>query len=68
MHQCESDSSFCADLVVICDGVTIDRGESNITVSVLLCLTVILILLIWFGFRTIDHQAIEIDNLTKVVG
>jgi hypothetical protein len=33
----------------------------------LLCLTIIIFLLIWFGFRTIDHQAIEIDNLTKEV-
>jgi hypothetical protein len=33
----------------------------------LLCLTIILILLIWFGFRTIDQQAIKIDNLTKEV-
>jgi cell division protein FtsI/penicillin-binding protein 2 len=33
----------------------------------LLCLTIILFLLIWLGFRTIDQQAIEIDNLTKEV-
>jgi hypothetical protein len=33
----------------------------------ILCLAIILILLIWFGFRTIDHQANEIDNLTKKV-
>jgi hypothetical protein len=33
----------------------------------LLCFTIILILLIWFGFRTIDQQAFQINRLTKEV-
>jgi hypothetical protein len=33
----------------------------------LLCLTIILTLLVWFGFRTIDKQSIKIGNLTKEV-
>jgi cell division protein FtsI/penicillin-binding protein 2 len=41
--------------------------QAFIIKSGLLCLTVILILLIWFGFRTIDQQAIKIDSLTKEV-
>jgi cell division protein FtsI/penicillin-binding protein 2 len=41
--------------------------EDLIVKTGFLCLTVILILLIWFGFRTIDQQAIKIDSLTKEV-
>jgi hypothetical protein len=41
--------------------------EDLIVKTGFLCLTIILILLIWFGFRTIDQQAIKIDNLTKEV-
>ena len=33
----------------------------------LLGFTIILILLIWFGFRTIDQQAVQINRLTKEV-
>jgi hypothetical protein len=33
----------------------------------LLCFTIILILLIWFGFRTIDQQVVQINRLTKEV-
>jgi hypothetical protein len=41
--------------------------EDLIVKTGFLCLTIILILLIWFGFRTIDQQAIKIDSLTKEV-
>jgi hypothetical protein len=33
--------------------------------TALLCLTIVMAILIWFGFRTIDQQASKIDNLTK---
>ncbi|MGD6793837.1 hypothetical protein [Metabacillus indicus] len=33
----------------------------------LLCFTIILILLTWFSFRTIDQQAFQINRLTKEV-
>jgi hypothetical protein len=35
--------------------------------TAILSLTIIMVILIWFGFRTIDKQASKIDNLTKSV-
>jgi hypothetical protein len=48
------------------------RGEEHLRQDIivktgLLGFTIILILLIWFGFRTIDQQATQIDSLTKEV-